>query len=1098
MNPEEEPANCSAPPVSENISEGAAELGGEDVSTATLQRVDTATGDQPVTPMASQGLVEASAGVPTDNVTIAGANSGAGQDGKEDRPTDTNLDNEEEGEDAKLQGNEADAGKYISGDVRIHISAGIDGIMGVLVRKQNLKRMGLLDNTGSESGLTPFKRFSKKAILQEIGKKGKDSDWTEHKAIIKAYPLEEVLLVRDDAGSYGANFLMPFTEIAFKAVQEAITTANADAATARGEEESKRRQALEMEEKKRLRDENADVPVTPREWQSETADVTAAEIEGMTIKAKRPLVKQTFIKKDSLSVDVKQELDFAVQAVPLMKDAWSQAAGDAMKDVEIQHDANDLIKRGGLSNAASRKSFQAFFSKVAGMIEEALQHNETIDILKDDLSAMKATARSTVQAESEEALKEVFTFTDLSYSKNKLISFVEWIPESEKLIACAAMDAASFDERVEAPSRSSKPVILIWSLENPLVPQQLFAAPYEITTFCFVPASQNRLFLVAGLLNGQVALWDASFIKVQHDTTSEGTPLKQATRCFRPSRDFQLSPFIPRVVLLVTDFAFHIMRLGCPRPVYSSPTPPASYSCGVWSPSRPGVLFLGRTDGHLEVWDLKDQLQKPTTLSAVSAAQLTSLAFPQLQQQKPRLHQHPGAGGRSKSRKFTRQPQVADAMLINSEPSPALVYLAVGDATGALRVLRLFPSLTNPNPDELSHISSMLLKDDGRMDYLNEREAALKKATEEKNKRQAVEKESEEAEVPPEEETENHELEKMEAEYKAMEAAFLKELWEPARRELPGCLSAQWLPIHPKGRGCMQRLCLLDRKGSIKFAQVESDEIFNLEVEGAPLPSDDKVLALAPFTPPQQGGGAPYGCYLASAAADGTLIIWERQGLEQQQQLELHANSSNCSSSFACGGGGVRALLWGGGGLLVAVGEELVVIELNLNYKEEERKKKEKRETNKERGEMLQQHRWKAHAGGVTAADWAPAAAAAAPAAAAAAAAANLLIVSAGWDCRCCLWGAGGLLLRCIGTEQLFTSSRPWLCSKKAAAAAAAQQQQQQQQRRQQQHQQPSAVAWHPAADLFAVATAAAVAICSSKGELISAVPLPQGKINNN
>lgn len=52
-----------------------------------------------------------------------------------------------------------------------------------------------------------------------------------------------------------------------------------------------------MEAKKRLRDENADIPLTPRDWQSETADMTANEIEGMTIKAKRPLLKQTFLKR---------------------------------------------------------------------------------------------------------------------------------------------------------------------------------------------------------------------------------------------------------------------------------------------------------------------------------------------------------------------------------------------------------------------------------------------------------------------------------------------------------------------------------------------------------------------------------------------------------------------------------------------------------------------------------------------------------------------------------------------------------------------------------------------------------------------------------
>lgn len=36
-------------------------------------------------------------------------------------------------------------------------------------------------------------------------------------------------------------------------------------------------------------------------------------------------------------------------------------------------------------------------------------------------------------------------------------------------------------------------------------------------------------------------------------------------------------------------------------------------------------------------------------------------------------------------------------------------------------------AILTQNPDELSHISAMLLRDDGRAEYLNEREALLKK-----------------------------------------------------------------------------------------------------------------------------------------------------------------------------------------------------------------------------------------------------------------------------------------------------------------------------------------------------------------------------------
>ncbi|CDI86721.1 hypothtetical protein, conserved, putative [Eimeria praecox] len=814
MIPDEVPGGSSAPQVLQNTIGGAAELGDEDTSAGSAHQVGAGLGEHPDPLTASKGLEDASECRPRV-VTV-------GEEAMEGHCSGPNTGTDEEGG-TMLAGQEARPGKY-AGDIRIHLSSGLDGIMGVLVRKQNLKRMGLLEGEGSECSLSPFKSFSKKAIIQEIGKRGKDSDWTEHKAIIKAYPLEEVLLVRDDAGSYGANYLMPFTEIAFRAVHEAITAANADAVTARGEAESKKQQALEMEAKKRLRDENADVPVTPREWKSDTAEVTAAEIEGMTIKAKRPLVKQSFVKKaetlgatasyqpftdrvlslktpkDSLSVDVKQELDFGVQAVPSMRDAWSQAAGDAMKNVEIQHDSNSLIKGAGLPNAASRKSFQAFFSKVASMIEEALQHNETVDILKDSLSHMETFVGSAVQMETEEVLKEAFTFTDLSYSKNKLISFIQWIPESEKLIACAAMEAASFDERVEAPGRSSKKS------------QHSASSPLPITNCTWLPDylmdKKCKACPASALL--QIAIWDASSLRLQQVTPDATHAGRLQPAVVSSAIDFSHKRPVQHLVPLPSKLDFRrslaiyfnaqadnafFISCGADGGVYvwdiTAAVAGADNTEFLWRPvlqcqlrkQDPGVLFLGRTDGNLEVWDLRDQLQKPTTLSAVSATQLTSLAFPQLQQQRPRLHQHPSGYGRSKSRKLTRQPPVAEAVAMSSETSPALAYLAIGDATGALRVLKLFPSLTNPNPDELSHISAMLLKDDGRVEYLNEREAVLKKATEEKHKRQAVERDSEEVETPPEGEAESLELEAMEAEYKAMEAAFLKELQQRATQE---------------------------------------------------------------------------------------------------------------------------------------------------------------------------------------------------------------------------------------------------------------------------------------------------------------------------
>ncbi|KAL8430125.1 hypothetical protein ACSSS7_006118 [Eimeria intestinalis] len=157
----------------------------------------------------------------------------------------------------------------------VSVCPGLDGVTGVLVRKCNLERMGLVLKNGVANPLVPFKTFQKKAILQDIAKRGKESDWNEHKAIIKAFPLDELVLVRDDEGSYGANYLMPFTEVAFKAVVE-----------------------------------------------------------------KCPFV------------NLKQELDFALQAVPSRVDRFCQAAGELPKTAEVQHEARLLTVSGWLGEQA--------------------------------------------------------------------------------------------------------------------------------------------------------------------------------------------------------------------------------------------------------------------------------------------------------------------------------------------------------------------------------------------------------------------------------------------------------------------------------------------------------------------------------------------------------------------------------------------------------------------------------------------------------------------------------------------------------------------------------------------------------------------------
>lgn len=166
----------------------------------------------------------------------------------------------------------------------------------------------------------------------------------------------------------------------------------------------------------------------------------------------------------------------------------------------------------------------------------------------------------------------------------------------------------------------------------------------------------------------------------------------------------------------------------------------------------------------------------------------------------------------------------------------------------------------------------------------------------------------------------------------------------------------------------------------------------------------------------------------------------------------------------------MTALWWGAEGenLLLAFGELVAVAKSAISGK---------REAGAGQGgeahDEVEMNTWKAHEGGVTAADWASTGA--------------RLILSAGWDGRCCIWSPKGLLVRCIAVEHLCSSPRPWLANLSAES-------------RQllplidaKKRKCPTAVSWKPSGDMFILAVDKALLLCNIEGELLSSVPLPHG-----
>ena len=53
----------------------------------------------------------------------------------------------------------------------------------------------------------------------------------------------------------------------------------------------------------------------------------------------------------------------------------------------------------------------------------------------------------------------------------------------------------------------------------------------------------------------------------------------------------------------------------------------AYITCGKWSLSRPGVIFIGKSDGVLDIWDFFDQSHKWTLQYEVAASGISSMKF---------------------------------------------------------------------------------------------------------------------------------------------------------------------------------------------------------------------------------------------------------------------------------------------------------------------------------------------------------------------------------------------------------------------------------------------------------------------------------------
>nr|XP_021149871.1 WD repeat-containing protein 63 isoform X1 [Columba livia] len=125
----------------------------------------------------------------------------------------------------------------------------------------------------------------------------------------------------------------------------------------------------------------------------------------------------------------------------------------------------------------------------------------------------------------------------------------------------------------------------------------------------------------------------------------------------------QRSPFFKDVILSVGGQTFAIWKEGVTNgPILHSSCSAGRYTAGKWSLTRPGVFFIGRDDGNIDIWDLLKKTYEPSQFQSVSESMITFIS-----------------------------PWIA---------SPNQHFLAVSDDLGVLHVLEICQTLSQPSENE--------------------------------------------------------------------------------------------------------------------------------------------------------------------------------------------------------------------------------------------------------------------------------------------------------------------------------------------------------------------------------------------------------------
>ncbi|XP_029285354.1 LOW QUALITY PROTEIN: dynein axonemal intermediate chain 3 [Cottoperca gobio] len=362
---------------------------------------------------------------------------------------------------------------------------------------------------------SPYKLLKKDDIIQDIKTRAAVSDFSPVKQIVLDYPEDELLLVFDRDFTYDQCFYLVLTSEAKDRIFNVMLEPP----------QPKTPEVFEREVNK---------TPEPKPWISLGSEL---EIDEESFKETREKLWYKFSRvrrkfgapvcfSDRNIADAKDDYqhcasyqdsrfsikqmqrDCGMQAVPRLQSSSAQTQWKFQRNVFTQYTPRELSDE-EKETILQSESLKNFCISVTPRVLQALQQEEIMNVFCDDWKALGPAAEDgDWSGKVSEGLMLYQAFTDQKYTKDKIISSINWHPNIYGVIAVALTHTKEKRLNESSTFVVGASHIVFYSFSDPSNPQLLLECPDDIFAFEFCPSDPN--IIVGGCMNGQVVLWDIS------------------------------------------------------------------------------------------------------------------------------------------------------------------------------------------------------------------------------------------------------------------------------------------------------------------------------------------------------------------------------------------------------------------------------------------------------------------------------------------------------------------------------------------------------------------------------------------------------------